>query len=106
MSNFFDPDKEKVLASKLTDLQAITFQNQNGCVRLNYRDMPPKFWNVVYLLEINKWYYYYFWKFLNISDLEKCLLPLASTASDPCFDQGKLYVPQKKALKHCYWNLK
>ena len=30
-----------------------------------------------------KWYYYHFVKFLNISDLEKRLLALASRASDP-----------------------
>ena len=44
---------------------------------------PSKF-KKAYLLKIFKWYCNHFWKFLHISDLEKCLLALASRASDPC----------------------
>ena len=61
-------------------------QNSSGHGRLKFWATPSKFSKMAYFLEMFKWYYYHFKTFLHASDLEKCLLALASRASDPCIN--------------------
>ena len=50
--------KEKVLAAKLTYLQAVIFENQNGHGRSNFWVILPNFQNWDIFWRYFKWFYY------------------------------------------------
>ena len=61
----------------MTDVLAITTQNENRCGGLNFWATPTNFSKIAYLLEIFKSHYCHFSKIFHLTDLEKCLLALA-----------------------------